>query len=228
MSKIERQELTRALEGATAFHLSEETREAHLDAISRAIAVAPTPPPMTTPAMTLRRKLTGVAIVVTTLAGPTAVALAAQGSLPNSTLYPVKRLTERVEALFDPSAPAQHRVNELSELIDKAAPEEQITEAFTAAESAVEASDSSELTLTLDELRKKVEAEGGESEAGDDTTQTTAPAESDDSVTTTAVSSDDDTSVTPSTTAPTDDTHDQSGDESDSSDGHSSSEDGEG
>ncbi len=60
-------------------------------------------------------------------------ALAAEGSLPGDVLYPVKQVTESVRSVFDDEVVAEHRVEELDDLVRRDRPtieiDEQLVEA---------------------------------------------------------------------------------------------------
>jgi hypothetical protein len=173
MSNHKRQ-LSRALKDSTRFHISDETRAAHMRAISEAVASAPTPT-VGRVRSSLRRRVGGIALVGAILAGPTGVALAAQGSLPGSSLYSVKRAVEHIQSVFDSSTPAKHRLDELSRLIATSDDQSKISEAFGEAETAVAAApDSTELSSILDELRQKATEEGTTAETSD-STETSEP-----------------------------------------------------
>lgn len=60
--------------------------------------------------------------------------LAAEGSLPGEVLYPVKQLTENVRSVFDDDLVAEHRVEELDELVRRDRPTTEIDEQLVEAQ----------------------------------------------------------------------------------------------
>lgn len=110
---------------ATWRPISEETRAAHQAAINEAIATAPTP---TAPLMRPRRRLVTVAVTAALLVLPAGMALAAENALPGDVLYPVKKITEQIRSLVDDDVVAEHRIEELEQLVAGDAPADVIAE----------------------------------------------------------------------------------------------------
>ncbi|NIA25450.1 MAG: hypothetical protein GWP04_07750 [Gammaproteobacteria bacterium] len=159
MRTMKRQQLTQMLEDWTKFEISEEARAGHLNAISAAVESAPVVLPVARSrwSMALRRRITGLLIATMTL-GPAGVAFAAQGSLPGDSLYPAKRVVERVQAVFDPSIPARHRLDEVSGLMARGDDSSEVARALQeAAEAVAAAPDGGALSATLEALQKEVE-----------------------------------------------------------------------
>ncbi|NOY56236.1 MAG: hypothetical protein GXP34_09655 [Actinobacteria bacterium] len=159
MKAMKRQQLTRMLEDRTKFQISDEARAAHLNAIAEAIESAPVVVPATRTrwSTSLRRRITGLLIATMTL-GPAGVAFAAQGSLPGDSLYPAKRVVERVQAVFDPLVPARHRLEEVSGLMARGDDPSEIVRALQEAAVAVAAApDGSALSGELETLKQEVE-----------------------------------------------------------------------
>jgi len=159
MKAMKRQQLTQMLEDWTKFRISDEARAAHLNAISEAIESAPAVVPTVRSrwSMPLRRRITGLLVATMTL-GPAGVAFAAQGSLPGDSLYPAKRVVERVQAVFDPSVPARHRLDEVSGLISRGDDSSEVARALQEAAAAVAAApDAEALSGALEALQQEVE-----------------------------------------------------------------------
>lgn len=159
MRTMKRQQLTETLEGLTRFRISEEARATHIDAISEAIIAAPlgAAAGRTSWLTPLRRRITGLLVATMTL-GPAGVAFAAQGSLPGDSLYPAKRVAEHVQAVFDPSLPARHRLDEASELLARGAGSAEVAQALQEAVGAVAiAPDDGSLSAALEALQQELE-----------------------------------------------------------------------
>ncbi|GBD84808.1 hypothetical protein BMS3Abin02_01202 [bacterium BMS3Abin02] len=159
MKAMKRQQLTQMLEDWTKFRIPDEARAAHLNAISEAIESAPVVVPVVRSRWStqLRRRITGLLVVTMTL-GPAGVAFAAQGSLPGDSLYPAKRVVERVQAVFDPSVPARHRLDEVSGLIARGDDSSEVARALQEAAAAVAAApDGDALSGALEALQQEIE-----------------------------------------------------------------------
>lgn len=113
------------LRDATWRPVAEETRAAHLLAIEAAVGSAPAPrPAMARP----RRRLAVAAMAAALFILPAGIAVAAEGALPGDALYSVKKITEQIRSLVDDDVVAEHRVEELEQLVAEAAPAEVIAE----------------------------------------------------------------------------------------------------
>lgn len=99
-----------------------ERRRAQLAAAVEEAALRPSPVART------RRRFSVVAVTAALLALPAGVALAAENALPGEALYPVKRVTETVRSWVDDDIVAEHRVDELEELLAAGAPNDRITD----------------------------------------------------------------------------------------------------
>lgn len=105
--------------------MSDESRAAHLDAIDTAV----TEGRRTLVARPVRRRRLTVAVVAASLfILPTGIAFAAEGSLPGEALFPIKKITETVRSWVDDDVVAQHRVDELAELLSRDAPQAAIVD----------------------------------------------------------------------------------------------------
>lgn len=102
----------------------------------------------------------GVALLASGLVFPVA-AVASDDALPGEALYPVKRVTERVVAVFDPDVVAEHRVEEAEALVARTeqvlrdevpVPDPDQARAADAAIDAVEATDDRSVE---DDLRRR-------------------------------------------------------------------------
>ncbi len=111
------------LRDATWTPMSEDGRTAHKDAIQRALDADT----RTAPARTVRRRRLAVAVVAASLIVlPTGMAFAAESSVPGDVLFPIKKITETVRSWVDDDVVAEHRVDELVELLDRDAPQDDI------------------------------------------------------------------------------------------------------
>lgn len=70
-----------------------------------------------------QRLVLGVALTLLLLPG---LGLAAERAVPGDTLYPVKRLTERIVAVVDPDVVAEHRLDEAERLLRSDRPRDQL------------------------------------------------------------------------------------------------------
>lgn len=96
--------------------MSDDAKASHLAAIEAALEAAPVRPP------TVRRRLVTIAVAAALLILPAGIAVAAEGTLPGDVLYPIKRVTETMRAWIDSDVAAEHRVEELEELVERDAP----------------------------------------------------------------------------------------------------------
>lgn len=110
---------------ATWRPVPDETRAAHLAAIQEAVEGAPAP---VTPITRPRRRWTVVAVAAALLVLPAGIAVAAEGALPGDALYSVKKVTEKIRSLVDEDVVAEHRIEELEQLVATDAPAEVIAE----------------------------------------------------------------------------------------------------
>ncbi len=113
------------LRDATWTPVSDEARGRHLNAIETAVEaerrVAPTRP-------VVRRRLAVAVMAASLFVLPAGIAFAAEGSIPGDPLFPVKRITETVRSWVDDDVVAQHRVDELTELLTRDAPRAEIVD----------------------------------------------------------------------------------------------------
>jgi len=120
--------------GELSMEISQETAEMHLSAIAAELR-SPSPIP---PRRFRRRRLPIVAVAAAVLVALTAAgAVAAESAVSGDRLYPVKQATEWVRSWVDPTVPADHRIDELEELIDRRAAHEAIADQLQRAEDAV-------------------------------------------------------------------------------------------
>ena len=139
-----RADLADRLTAATWYRVPDDVRARHRQAIVAAASVAT---PASADAATSTGRLSGVswrlrrgvvaAAGVLVLAVP-GVGWAAQGALPGSPLYGVKRATEPVLSLVDGRIRAEHRVEELEQLLAAKADDAQLEHAAANAEGAVQ------------------------------------------------------------------------------------------
>lgn len=114
-----RNSLEDRLREATWTPMSEGSRAAHMDAIESALdAGTPTAPPRAY----VRRRLAIAAMAAALFVLPTGMAFAAESSVPGDALFPVKKLIETVRSWVDSDVVAEHRVDELAELLSRDAP----------------------------------------------------------------------------------------------------------
>ncbi len=118
-----RNSLADRLRDATWTPISEESRAAHMDAIESALDAGTLTPP---PRAYVRRRLAIAAMAAALFVLPTGMALAAESSVPGDALFPVKKLTETVRSWVDSDVVAEHRVDELAELLSRDAPQADI------------------------------------------------------------------------------------------------------
>lgn len=120
--------------GELSIEVSQETAEMHLSAIAAELR-SPSPIP---PRRFRRQRLPIVAVAAALLVALTAAgAVAAESAVSGDRLYPVKQATEWVRSWVDPTVPADHRIDELEELIDRRAAHEAIADQLQRAEDAV-------------------------------------------------------------------------------------------
>lgn len=142
---------------ATAFRveIDPQVQQRHLAEVNVALLQ---PPASTSPGRNLRRRrLAGALAAAALVLAPTAMAIAAEGSLPGDTLYPMKQATERIRGLIDSDLEATHRVEELEALIEREASDELVFEASDRATRAVaELDDSGNLDRRLEQAQEQV------------------------------------------------------------------------
>ena len=92
--------------------VDENTRQRHLDSISSEIRSTAAPR-----VRRLRLLAIGVALVLLL----PVIALASEGAVPGDFLYPVKRAVEPIARIFDADVVAEHRVEEVEDLLDREA-----------------------------------------------------------------------------------------------------------
>lgn len=83
-----------------------------------------------------RVRIAAVAAAAVLLVLP-AVAVASEGAVPGDLLYPVKLATERVRLIVDPNIEAEHRIEEVETVVDRAAPYEEVSDRLADADAAV-------------------------------------------------------------------------------------------
>jgi hypothetical protein len=121
------------------------TRANHLDAIDAELLRRPA-----SRAGRGRRWTLGV-VVAMLLAGPVA-AVAGDRAVPGDLLYPVKHVLEPIVRLFDEDVVAEHRVEEVGELVRRGSGDAVIEEQVTAARDALADTDAPELERELDRI----------------------------------------------------------------------------
>ena len=142
---------------ATAFRveIDPQVQERHLAEVNAALIQPPASPSLGRNAR--RRRLAGALAAATLVLAPTAMAVAAEGSLPGEALYPMKQATERIRGLIDGDLVATHRVEELEALVEGEAPDELVFEASDRATRAVaELDDSGDLDRRLERAQEQV------------------------------------------------------------------------
>lgn len=103
-----------------------------------------------------RVRLISVVAVAVLLLLPTA-AVAAEGTVPGDFLYPVKRATEWVRSIVDPTIDAEHRIEELETVVDRGASIDEVSDRLLDAETAVEdPSVSGDLRHRLEIVRDRI------------------------------------------------------------------------
>lgn len=117
-----------------SIEVSEETTSMHLSAVAAELR-SPSPIP---PRRYRRRPLpivvlTALVVVALTAAG----AVAAESAVSGDRLYPVKQTTEWMRSWVDPTVPADHRIDELEELVNRRAAHEAIADQLQRAADAV-------------------------------------------------------------------------------------------
>ena len=106
---------------ALRIEMSSGVQDAQFEAIVAALRDVPADGPAAVPRWkaTWRRWAVSVAALGTALVPVAAVA--SDSAVPGDLLYPVKLTVERIQLIFDRDIDAEHRVNELENLIDRAA-----------------------------------------------------------------------------------------------------------
>lgn len=123
----------------------EHTRARDLEAIAaRLERTAPGP-------VGRRRRWTLGVVVALTLAGP-AAAIAANDALPGDPLYPIKLAAEPIVRLFDRDVVAEHRIEEVAGLVDRATDDVVIQERIDVARDALAETDAPSLERELDRI----------------------------------------------------------------------------
>lgn len=125
-------------------------RDQDLAAIDSALATRPNPGRS-------RRWILGV-VAATLIVGPVA-GLAAEQAVPGDLLYPVKVGLEPVRELFDSNVVADHRVEELDELVTTGAEDEIIDRQVDIARDALVDVDAPQLETRFDRLVDRIESE---------------------------------------------------------------------
>jgi len=156
---------------ATAFRveIDPDVQERHLAEVNAALLQPPASPSLGRNVR--RRRIAGALAAAALVMAPTAMAVAAEGSLPGDALYPMKQATERIRGLIDGDLVATHRVEELEALVEREASDELVSEASDRATRAVaELDDSGDLDRRLERVRERVRTrdEGETSPEGTD------------------------------------------------------------
>lgn len=120
--------LDERLRRALPTEVSPATRNRHLAVLERELA--PSPP------TGWRRRVTALGAAAA-LTVPTGVAVAAESAVPGDLLYPVKRVTETLRRLVDADVAAEHRVEELEQLLRDRGTRARLAEAVGDASAAV-------------------------------------------------------------------------------------------
>lgn len=142
---------------ATAFRveIDPDVQERHLAEVNAALLQPPASPSLGRNVR--RRRIAGALAAAALVMAPTAMAVAAEGSLPGDALYPMKQATERIRGLIDGDLVATHRVEELEALVEREASDELVFEASDRATRAVaELDDSGDLDRRLERVREQV------------------------------------------------------------------------
>jgi hypothetical protein len=109
-----------------------------------------------------RRIKMGALVSATLLVLLPGAAFAADGAVPGDSLYPIKLAFERVLALVDRNIEAEHRIEELEILVDRAVPYEELFDGLQEADRSVQDRDvPNDLLDRLDVVRGRVANEYG-------------------------------------------------------------------
>ncbi len=120
---MRKDELTRRLRQAYRVEVDDDTAARQMSLIAAELGTAePAPAPGR-----FRRRVTALAAILA-VALPGGLAVAAEGTVPGDVLYPVKLVTEQARSLIDPSVPAEHRVQEVEEMLERDVPLERVVD----------------------------------------------------------------------------------------------------
>jgi hypothetical protein len=136
--------------------IDEAVRERHLAQMGVVLRAEPTTAVPTR--LGFRRRFATALATLTIVVVPVGAAVAAEGSVPGESLYPVKQVTERMRGWVDHDLVATHRVEELEVLLDRDADDELIAETADRAVVAVAVlDDPGELGPRLDQAQKRIQ-----------------------------------------------------------------------
>ncbi|MGI9646960.1 MAG: hypothetical protein ACR2OI_00425, partial [Acidimicrobiia bacterium] len=122
---MSKQKLSDQIRRAAWRPVSDDSRPEHLAAIEAAVEREAARARPTSPA---RRRLSVIAATAALIALPAGIALAAEGSIPGDSLYPVKKVTETIRSWVDDDVVAEHRIEELEILVAADAPRDVIAD----------------------------------------------------------------------------------------------------
>lgn len=155
-------QLTERLESAYRIELTDDIRHRQLSAISSALEAPPVVVDAAPPAsMRLRRRFAAIVAAITVLS-PAAVAVAAEGSLPGDTLYPVKQVTEDLRSMVDPTIAARHRLEEADRMHEAGFPPAIVRDVLSEADDAITvAGDPPDLRIRWMDARDRMDVSHG-------------------------------------------------------------------
>lgn len=106
-----------------------------------------------------RRSISAL-MVAATFSTPAAVAVAAEGTLPGDTLYPVKHVTEALRSVVDPTVSARNRIDEADRMHEMGFSIDELEVVLVDADHAItDAGDPHDLRSRLIEVRNVVSAD---------------------------------------------------------------------
>lgn len=116
------------------------------------------PGPALPPRRPRRRRIGALVLAGLLVLIPAAAAIAAEDAVPGEFLYPVKRTTEWVRSLVDPTIGARHRIQELETVVERGGPLREMTGRLADAEESVrDRPDSIGLTDRIDDARERMQ-----------------------------------------------------------------------
>lgn len=136
--------------------------EMHSDIATRHVASIETellsPGPALPPRRPRRRRIGALVLAGLLVLIPAAAAIAAEDAVPGEFLYPVKRTTEWVRSLVDPTIDARHRIQELETVVGRGGPLQEMTGRLADAEESVrDRPDSTGLIDRIDDARERMQ-----------------------------------------------------------------------
>ncbi|MDJ0923736.1 MAG: hypothetical protein QNJ77_04165 [Acidimicrobiia bacterium] len=140
---------------ALHIEIDDAVAQRHMDSVAHELLHPQTPAPSRR-----RRARVGTLLAAAMLLVLPAAAFAAEGTVPGDFLYPIKLATEQLRQIVDPNIEAEHRIEELETVVDRAGPVDEIDDRLADAESAVQDRDvPADLLDRLDVVRDRVTTE---------------------------------------------------------------------